>query len=127
MRIFLVLSLNSLNVYAPADRRDRIVFFQDLHFYLTGRTLIIVAGDFNTIRDAADRVGGSGSGSGMDGSSTILNNMVNDLGLVDIGKKANLGEDRYTFYSKAGKVKSRIDFLFCSRSLKMEDFSNFFL
>lgn len=111
------------NVYAPADKRDRIDFFQNLQFYLMGRTPIIIAGDFNAIRDGADRAGGAEGG--MDRSSTILNNMIEDLGLVDLGKKASLGENRFTFFSETGKIKSRIDFIFCSKGLVAGVFSHF--
>lgn len=89
------------NIYAPAGRPDRVDFFQSLQVHFVGRIPTIIVGDFNTVKEVSDRVGGSGGG--LDSTSILLNNMIYDLGLVDVGKEIGSKQDRFTSCEGGGR------------------------
>lgn len=81
----------------------------------------MLMGDFNCVRKNEEREG-SGYGGGIDSSSKLLNDLVADFHLQDVAVVIEGADLSFTFHSDKVTVKSRIDFIFCSYSLKVQEY-----
>lgn len=74
--------LRLFNCYASADKRGRKEFLSMLKLQFPGRVATVVAGDFNCVRKESDRHG-IREGGGVDVTSCLLNELVDDFKLKD--------------------------------------------
>ncbi|GKU89268.1 hypothetical protein SLEP1_g3431 [Rubroshorea leprosula] len=91
-----------VNVYAPCDRQRRVVLWGELSRLVLdegGRWLL--AGDFNAVRNSAERKGRMGETQDME----EFNLFVQETGLVDI----RLRNRKFTWYRPDGTSMSRLD------------------
>lgn len=80
---FLGTGVRVMNVYAPAEKKERVKFLEILKIHLPGRMPTVLVGDFNCVRRREDRRGASGDG-GLDVTSRILNEIVEDFSMHDV-------------------------------------------
>lgn len=113
--------LRVINCYAPTDKNARKEFLKVLRLYLPGRVATVVAGDFNCVRRKNERQGAGGEGS-VDITSKILNDLVSDFRMKDAAMEKEKSKVSHTFFSDKGTVSSRIDFLFLSEFLEVEEY-----
>ena len=100
------------NVYAPAERTERVRFFRKMGMCVGGGGPRIVMGDFNCILEEGGRVG-VGEGVGMDSTGKWLRGWIQDEGLQDIWA----GTGVFTRVDPGGRSQSRIDFVLVSEGL----------
>ena len=77
-----------VNVYAPNNCRDRILFYKELEIainrYACSKTELILGGDFNCALNETDKVSKL-----LDSSTPKLKKIINTLDLHDAWKKLN--------------------------------------
>jgi exonuclease III len=107
-----------VNIYAPNKVFDRISFFKNMTRFITEYALnknrLFIGGDFNCVLTASDRSSGK-----TDKSMNVLKELVKTYSLVDVWKDFNPNRKEYTFIDSSFRMRnSRIDYIFCSRSIK---------
>jgi hypothetical protein len=107
-----------VNIYAPNKVLDRIAFFKTMKSFIDEHALnknrLFIGGDFNCVLTATDRSFGI-----TDKSMYVLKVFVKAYSLVDAWKDFNPNRKEYTFIDSSFRTRnSRIDFIFCSRSVK---------
>ncbi|GKV01549.1 hypothetical protein SLEP1_g14096 [Rubroshorea leprosula] len=101
-----------VNVYAPCDRQSRFVLWGELSRLVLeegGRWLL--AGDFNVVRNSAERKGRMGETQDME----EFNLFVQGTGLVDV----RLRNRKYTWYRPDGTSMSRLDRFLLSTEMSL--------
>ena len=100
-----------VNVYAPNN--DDTSFLETVFQDSSGRQrndFVVFAGDWNTIlNNTLDKSGGQPYHSNRR-CQTLLNNIVNDLGLHDVYRLKNQDAKTFTHYNKRCKTGTRLDF-----------------
>ncbi|KAJ1152252.1 hypothetical protein NDU88_005028 [Pleurodeles waltl] len=112
-----------INVYAPSDVGERQDLFQCLRPQLVTSRTIMMGGDFNSILESDGRSGTRAGERWMDDAAKLLAEMVDEALLTDyIG---SMGPDarNFTWNHLDGSLRSRIDFVFTSKSVRIKQFS----
>ena len=111
-----MLSLSS--IYAPNNQDEQMEFLQELNnclIALSELTTLIVGGDWNCTLSKNDKIGGK------PWKATNYRNLVlttmDILDHVDIQGERHPKLRKYSYESKALKVKSRIDFFLVAKNL----------
>ena len=114
--VLITIVINSLkvslcNIYAPNNQSEQLDFLQELNNCLIDKselTTLIVGGDWNCTLSKSDKRGGK------PWRATNYRNLVlttmDILDLIDIQREKHPKLRKYSYESKALKVKSRIDF-----------------
>ena len=112
------LMLSLCNIYAPNNLGEQLEFLQELNNCLIDKselTTLIVGGDWNCTLSKNDKSGGK------PWKATNYRNLVlttiDVLDLVDIQRERHPKLRKYSYESKALKVKSRIDFFLVAKHL----------
>ena len=95
------------NVHAPHVTTLKKRFFYDLYLYTRGNDPLILAGDFNCILDASDRVSLSYCAGSFVGSNEIRD-LISTFNLYD-GCKALHHSPCHTWFRRSSGQSSRID------------------
>lgn len=100
-------------IYAPTRVQERRDFFEEIRKYCSGDRYIVLMGDFNCVCSARDKTSCTPY---RDVSTTLLCEMVNDLGLEDVGECVGSGIDvQYTHFQ--GASHARLDRAYISAEL----------
>ena len=107
-----------VNVYAPNDVNERIIFFRRVHSFIDTYAInegnLIVGGDFNCVLSGDDRMSGK-----MDKSTEALKNVLVKLNVVDIWRYLHPDSKDFTYCDPSSSMRnSRIDLLLCSDKIK---------
>ena len=112
------LKLSLCNVYAPNNQSEQLNFIQELNNVLMDKSelsTLIVGGDWNCTLAKKDKVGGS------DWKPSNYRNLLlttmETSDLVDIQRVRPPQLRKYSYVSKALKLKSRIDFFLVAQNL----------
>ena len=112
------LKLSLCNVYAPNNQSEQLNFQQELNNVLMDKSelsTLIVGGDWNCTLAKKDKVGGS------DWKPSNYRNLLlttmEAFDLVDIQRVRHPQLRKYSYVSKALKLKSRIDFFLVAQNL----------
>ena len=111
------LMLSLCNIYAPNNQAEQLEFLQELNNCLVGKselTTMIVGGDWNCTLSKNDKIGGKPWKST---NYIIVLTTMDILDLVDIQRERHPKLRKYTYESKALKVKCRIYFLLAAKNL----------
>ena len=112
------MELSLCNVYAPNDHADQLRFIKELNNYLIDKselTALIVGGDWNCTLTKKDKKGGlPWRPSGFRNSILVTMDIFD---LVDIQRVKYPNVNKYSYESKALKVRSRIDFFLIAKNL----------
>lgn len=100
-------------VYAPRTVRERVDFFCQLLPFCDCDRNVVVLGDFNCVCYCDDR---AGVGTSIDRSARLLNNLVDNCDLVDVGKY-NSKERPLQFTHFQGTSHARLDRIYIKVSL----------
>ena len=103
-------TLNIVNIYAPNTVSDRQIFLENLDLYFLSSSRVI-AGDFNCVDNALDRLNPSGDFS----ADKSFQAFLSDLSLVDVWRKNNPRGVSYTWSNSS--QASRLDRFLVSRNL----------
>ena len=110
--------LSLCNIYAPNNQAEQLEFLQELNNCLIDKselTTLIVGGDWNCTLSKNDKIGGK------PWKATNYRNLVlttmDILDLVDIQRERHPKLRKYSYESKALKVKSRIYFFLVAKNL----------
>ena len=113
------LKLSLCNIYAPNNQTEQLEFLQELNNCLRDKaelTTLIVGGDWNCTLSRSDKVGGK------PWKATNYRNLVltsmDIFDLIDIQRVKHPKLRKYSYESKALKVKSRIDFFLVAKGLE---------
>ena len=112
------IELSLCNVYAPNDHADQLWFIKELNNYLIDKselTALIVGGDWNCTLTKKDKKGGLPRRPSGFRNSILVTMDIFDL--VDIQRVKYPNVNKYSFKSKALKVRSRIDFFLIAKNL----------
>jgi len=110
--------LSLFNIYAPNNLNEQLEFLQDLNNCLIDKselTTLIVGGDWNCTLSKNDKIG-SKPWKATNYRNLLLTTM-DILDLVDIQSVRHPKQRKYSYESKALKVKSRIDFSLVAKNL----------
>ena len=122
--VLITIVINSLkvslcNIYAPNNQSEQLDFLQELNNCLIDKselTTLIVGGDWNCTLSKSDKRGGK------PWRATNYRNLVlttmDILDLIDIQREKHPKLRKYSYESKALKVKSRIDFFLVAKHLE---------
>ena len=122
--VLITIVINSLkvslcNMYAPNNQSEQLDFLQELNNCLIDKselTTLIVGGDWNCTLSKSDKRGGK------PWRATNYRNLVlttmDILDLIDIQRVKHPKLRKYSYESKALKVKSRIDFFLVAKHLE---------
>ena len=122
--VLITIVINSLkvslcNIYAPNNQSEQLDFLQELNNCLIDKselTTLIVGGDWNCTLSKSDKRGGK------PWRATNYRNLVlttmDILDLIDIQRVKHPKLRKYSYESKALKVKSRIDFFLVAKHLE---------
>lgn len=106
-----------INVYAPNDVKERVLFFNNIMEIMPHSTSLIIMGDFNNTLADIDRCGKTAHK--YDQSYKALTDMMNEHNVVDVWRKRN--ERKKIFSRKVIRenllVQSRIDFILITKIL----------
>ena len=112
------LMLSLCNIYTPNNQTEQLEFLQELNNCLIDKselTTLIVGGNWNCTLSKNDKIGGK------PWKATNYRNLVlttmDILDLVDIQRERFPKLRKYSYVSKALKVKSRIDFFLVTKNL----------
>ena len=97
--------LSLCNIYTPNDHADQLRFIEELNNYLIEKselTTLIIGGDWNCTQTKKDMKGG------LPWRPTGFRMDIFDL--VDIQRVKHSNINKYSYESKALKIRSRIDF-----------------
>ncbi|KAJ1169554.1 hypothetical protein NDU88_001447 [Pleurodeles waltl] len=112
-----------INVYAPSDVGERRELFQRLRPQLVTSRTIMMGGDFNCILESGDRCGTRAGEGWMDDGAKLLAEMVGEASLTDVIGSMGVDARNFTWSRPDGSVRSRIDFVFTSRSVRIRQHS----
>ena len=103
-------AVSLVNVYAPTERGDRTAFVQRLRNVLPADRAVLLGGDLNCVRHAADVVGGGqpGGGSRLHGGEAWAG-LMGDLGLVDVWRQQHPQRRDFTHWSASARSGARLD------------------
>ena len=107
-----------VNVYAPNEVHDRIVFFRNMqsfiNSYASNKNRLIIAGDYNCVLSESARVTRK-----IDRSTDILKDIMVKLNMVDIWRILNPSTKEFTYIDPSCNMRnSRINLILCSSSLQ---------
>ena len=112
------LELSLCNIYAPNNHTDQLQFIQNLNNLLIDKSelsSLIIGGDWNCTLTKKDKKGG------LLWKPTIFRNSIlitmDMLNLIDIQRIKHPNVDKYSYESKALKMKSRIDYFLMAKNL----------
>ena len=112
------LKLSLCNIYAPNNQTNQLEFIQELNNCIIDKTemsALIVGGDWNCTLSKKDKLGGS-TWVPINYRKLVLTSM-NIFDLIDIYRVRYPNFHKFTYESKALKMKSRIDFFLVAKSL----------
>ena len=121
--VLITILLNSMklslcNIYAPNSQTEQLEFLQELNNCLIDKSefsTLIVGGDWNCTLTKKDKTGGA------IWKPTVYRNLIlatmDAFDLVDIQRLRHPRLQKYSYESKALKVKSRIDFFLVAKNL----------
>ena len=107
-----------VNVYAPNEVHDRIVFFRYMqsfiNSYASNKNRLIIDGDYDCVLSESDRVTRK-----IDRSTDILKDTMVKLNVVDIWRILNPNTKEITYIDPSCNMRnSQIDLVLCSSSLQ---------
>ncbi|XP_041429344.1 uncharacterized protein LOC121397172 [Xenopus laevis] len=105
-----------INVYASPVKGERLELFQTLRAQLATTRAVVLGGDFNCPIEEDGR--SSSNGTKLDVTSKLLKEMVTEASLKDAVGSIGNGTVNYSWCRPDGSVRSRIDFVFTSRTIK---------
>ncbi|KAJ1129654.1 hypothetical protein NDU88_008020 [Pleurodeles waltl] len=105
-----------INVYAPPEKNERLEMFRVLRMQLVTSRTILMGGDFNCTVELDGRTGSDSAG--MDVTSRLLVEMTGEASLQDVVGSMGPNARNYSWSRPDGSVRSRIDFLFTSPTVK---------
>ena len=120
--VLITIGINSLklslcDIYAPNNQTEQLEFLQERNNCLIDKaelTTLIVGGDWNCTLSRSDKVGGK------PWKATNYRNLVlttmDIFDLIDIQRVKHPRLRKYSYESKALKVKSRIDFFWLPKA-----------
>ena len=111
--------LSLCNIYAHNNLTEQIVFIQELNGFLMDKseiTSLIVGGDWNCTLAKMDKSGGS-KWKAMNSRNGILM-MMEMFDLIDVQRKCHPNLQKFSYFSKALGVRSRIDYFLITENLK---------
>ena len=112
------LKLSLCNIYAPNNQTNQLEFIQELNNCIIDKTemsALIIGGDWNCTLSKKDKLGGS-TWVPTNYSKLVLTSM-DIFDLIDIYRVSYANLRKFTYESKALKMKSRIDFFLVAKSL----------
>ena len=112
------LKLSLCNVYAPNNQSEQLNFLQELNNVLIDKSelsTLIVGGDWNCTLTKKDKVGGTVWKPS--NYRNLLLTTMEAFDLVDIQRVRHPQLRKYSYVSKALKLKSRIDFFLVAQNL----------
>ncbi|KAJ1156555.1 hypothetical protein NDU88_009273 [Pleurodeles waltl] len=112
-----------INVYAPSDVGERRELFQRLRPQLVTSRTIMMGGDFNCILESGGRCGTRAGEGWMDDAAKLLAEMVGEASLTDVIGSMGPDARNFTWSRPDGSVRSRIDFVFTSKSVRIRQHS----
>ena len=115
---FSSLKLSLCNVYAPNNQSEQLNFLQELNNLLVDKSelsTLIVGGDWNCTLTKKDKVGGTAWKPS--NYRNLLLTTMEAFDLVDIQRVRHPQLRKYSYVSKALKLKSRIDFFLVAQNL----------
>ncbi|KAJ1142422.1 hypothetical protein NDU88_008747 [Pleurodeles waltl] len=112
-----------INVYAPSDEGERRKLFQRLRPQLVTSRTIMMGGDFNCILESGGRCGTRAGEGWMDDAAKLLAEMVGEASLTDVIGSMGSDARNFTWSHHDGSVRSRIDFIFTSKSVRIRQHS----
>ncbi|XP_073478657.1 uncharacterized protein [Aquarana catesbeiana] len=110
-----------INVYAPPDKNARLELFQTLRTQLVTTRTVVIGGDFNCPIEEDGR--SSSIYAKLDATSRLLKEMISEASLQDAVGSIGKGTVNYSWCRPDGSVRSRIDFVLTSRTVKHREFS----
>ena len=112
------MELSLCNRYAPNDQTEQLRFIEEHNNYLIDQselTTLIIGGDWNCTLTKKDKKGG------LPWRPTGFRNLIlttmDIFDLVDIQKVKHPNINKYSYVSKALKMRSRIDFFLVAKNL----------
>ena len=100
-----------INIYAPVNHEERVLFFKDLYKYLTCNHYLLLAGDFNCITDRnLDKIGGNLDKGGV--GSDVLRDIADTFAVSDAFRHIDPHSKTTTWCSK--DVSCRLDRFYVS-------------
>ena len=120
--VLITILLNSMklslcNIYAPNNQTNQLEFLQELDNCIMDKSelsSLIVGGDWNSALTNKDKMGGT------TWKPTVYGNLIlatmDAFDLVDIQRLRHPRLKKYTYESKALKVRSRIDFFLVAKT-----------
>ncbi|KAJ1167540.1 hypothetical protein NDU88_007931 [Pleurodeles waltl] len=112
-----------INVYAPSDVGERRELFQRLRPQLVTSRTIMMGGDFNCILDSGGRCGTRAKEGWLDDGAKLLAEMVGEASRTNVIGSMGADARNFTWSRPDGSVRSRIDFVFTSRSVRIRQHS----
>ena len=114
------LMLSLCNLYAPNNQAEQLEFLQELSNCLIDKselTTLIVGGDWNCSLSKNDKIGGKPWKATNYRNLVLTTTCMDILDLVDIQRERHPKLRKYSYESKALKVKYRIDFFLVTKNL----------
>ena len=108
--------LRFINIYAPTEGTKRTEFFQSLDTHFVSRRRLIIGGYFNCMLDLEKDKYGGNPASG-DTGALHLKKLIQRFDLVDIWRKQHPTDRQFTWQTKRGSIKCRLDRFYFSSSL----------
>ena len=112
------MELSLCNIYAPNDHDDRLRFIEELNNYLIEKselTTLIIGVDWNCTVTKKDKKGGLPWRP--TGFRNLSSTTMDIFDLVDIQRVEHSNTNKYSYESKALKMRSRIDFFLIAKNL----------
>jgi len=107
-----------LNVYAPTNRDEQLVFYDDLNHLISAnhctRTPLLIGGDFNCILDPKlDKKGGIPIDKSRDKVSGKIIDLLEEFSLIDAWRQVNPNKKAFTWSKEnPSKIETRLDMWF---------------
>ena len=105
-----------VNVYAPNDENEQILFFNSLNFKLSNdipHDEIIIGGDFNIHLENIDKRGGKTVNKK---SKPAIKDLIENLNLIDIWRKKHPTQKQFTWEQPTKNIRTRLDYFLISKS-----------
>ena len=110
--------LQIINIYSPTNSKDRKNFYINLQNFINYDEKTIIAGDFNMIENTfLDMTGGNPNKTHTIGLET-LKTVKNKLNLIDIWRKNNPFQKRFTYNNGDNTIHSRLDGFYITKFIK---------
>ena len=110
-----------INVYASPDKNERLELFQTLRTQLVTTRAVVIGGDFNCPIEEDGR--SSSMYAKLDTTSRLLKEMIAEASLKDAVGSIGKGSVNYSWCRPDGSVRSRIDFVLTSKTVRHRGFS----